>query len=116
MRRTRQIGGLMFDTETDSFRWVPSPKDRIAKAFRGYTSMKRLSIRILQGTGCQNAHGFALFGQLLFSTARTLRLPVMLFQGFFPRTMKKSAATRMTPMRMYIMSVMGRFLLYERFS
>jgi len=77
--------------------------------------MKRLSIRILQGTVCENALRYTFFGRVPVSPARTLSLPVMCFQGFLPRTMKNSAATRMTPMRIYIMSVMGRFLLHERF-
>jgi hypothetical protein len=40
----------------------------------------------------------------------------MLFQDFFPRMIKYTAATRITPIRMYMASVMGRFLLHEIFS
>jgi hypothetical protein len=64
MRRPWQIGGLMSETETASFRRVPSPKDLSVKAFQGYMSTKGLSILILQGAGCQYARGKALFGQV----------------------------------------------------
>jgi hypothetical protein len=106
----------MFVTETDVFRRVPSPKDLSVKAFQGYMITKGLSILILQGAGSQNDRGKALFGQVSLSPARSLRLHVMLFQGFLPRTIKNSAATRITPKRIYITSVMDRFLLHERFA
>ena len=106
----------MYIMKSSSFRRVPSPKDRITQALQGYMSTKGLSILILQGAGSQYARGKALFGQVSLSPARTLRLHVMLFQGFLPRTIKNSAATRMTPMRIYITRVMGRFLLHERFA
>lgn len=51
-----------------------------------------------------------------FPPARSRNRRVMLSQDFFPRMIKYTAATSITPIRMYMASVMERFLLYERFA